>query len=245
MVFSILIPTRFRVTFVQNLLKSIYDSSLHKDKVEIHVAYDSDDILTKEIVNNYQEAPIKTYFHERERSQNINHDYYNWMAKEFAIGKYVIMVNDDTLFELLGWDDRAINSLKIWEERFPDGILYGLTEDFEKEPSRNKINWMSCFPLVSRKVVDILGHIFDPEFIRDGADWALNSTFRSIDRVVNLRDCIVIKHLSFRSGRRAWDSLDDDSRKLGIYPPLATTFLERNRKLLLEYINKFKENESK
>lgn len=240
MTFSILIPTRFRVKYVQNLLKSIYDSSLHKEEVEIHVTFDSDDQFTKTIINDYKEAPIKTYFHERERSQNINHDYYNWMAKEFAIGTYVIMVNDDTLFELLGWDDRAINKLKIYEEKYPDGILCGLTEDFEHEPSRNKINWMSCFPLISRKVIDILGHIFDPEFVRDGADWALNSTFRSIDRVIDLRDCIVIKHLSFRSGRRKWDSLDDDSRKIGVIPPLATTFIERNRKELLKYINEFK-----
>ena len=245
MTFSILIPTRFRVNFLQNLLKSIYDSSIHKEEVEIHVTYDSDDAFTKVIVNDYHEAPVKTYFHERERVKNINHDYYNWMAKNFAIGKYVIMVNDDTLFELHGWDDRAINSLKIWEERFPDGILYGLTEDFEVEASRNEINWMSCFPLVSRKVVDILGYIFDPEFIRDGADWALSSTYRSIDRVVNLRDCIVIKHLSFRSGRRKWDSLDEDSRKLGILPPLADTYIERNRKILLEYIEEFKKNEHK
>jgi hypothetical protein len=109
-----------------------------------------------------------------------------------------------------------------------------MPEDYEREPSRKQHNWMACFPLVSREYMDVMGYIFDPEFTRDGADWALASTFYSINRVVDLRDCIIIRHLSFRSGRREKDSLD--FIQFPSSPPLAGTFVARNRAKVVQYL---------
>ena len=237
--YSILIPTRFRITFIENLLKSIYDSTLKKEEVEIIIAYDHDDDTTHNIIPNYTTAPIQTCFYRRNRADNINNDYYNWMALNFAKGKYVIAVNDDTLFEMYGWDDRAFDKLSNFEKVHPDGIIYGITEDLERESARQEHNWMACFPLVSKKAIEVLGYMFDPEFFRDGADWALGATYRAIERVVNLRDCITIKHLSHRSGRRAWDILDSESRRFDGISPKANTFVERNKKILVNYLNNY------
>jgi len=239
--FSILIPTRNRVPLLKTLLHSIYESTCDKSETEIHVMHDDDDQVTQAFIDTFpKENPVKTYFHVRPRSNSINKDYYNWAATNFAQGEYLIMSNDDALFEMLHWDKRAKDKLdNTYKKMYPDGILYAFTEDFEHEPSRQLHNWMSCFPLVSKKVVDVLGYVFDPEYIRDGADWALAATFRAINRVGDLRDCIWIKHISFRSGRRAWDSLDDHSRSLGISPPPSDIFIERNKKKLVEYIQKY------
>ncbi len=241
--FSILITTRYRVNLLNNLLKSIYDSTFHKDEVEILVIYDTNDVETIAYVKTLENtSPIQTYFHSRERSRNLVNDYHNYYSKNHAKGKYIIFSNDDALFEMYGWDDRAMNTLNEFEKKYPDGILYGMPEDFEREPTRQQNNWMACFPLISKKAIEVLGYAFDPEFMSDGADWALAATYYSIERVVDLRNCIIIKHLSQRSGRRDWDSVDQDSRDLGISPCKSDEFIDRNRKILLKYIEEYKKN---
>lgn len=242
--FSILITTRTRVSMLEKLLKSIYDSTYNKDKVEILVIYDKDDILTDGYVKNvfhtqYGEIPpIETIFHSRERSPNLIKDYHNFYAVNHTQGKYIIFVNDDTLFEMTGWDDRALNTLNEFEKVYPDGILYGTPEDFETMHGRRNDQWVACFPLISKKAIDAMGYAFDPGFVRDGADWALAATFYGIGRVVNLRNCIIIKHLSFRSGRRAADDLDTYAHSLGLSVPPIDIFIEKNCKILLEAIKK-------
>ena len=239
--FTIMIPTRHRPHLLDQLLKSIYNNTSQKDKVEIIVAYDTDDMSTISLLNTFRShdcnPPIKTEFHIRERSRNINHDYYNWMATNFAIGKYLIAVNDDTVFDTGGWDEKVMAILDIYEATHPDGIVFGMPEDLERENKRNEHNWMPCFPLISKKAVEVLGHFFDPEMVRDGADWAISATYRNIGRVVDLRSVLVIRHLSTRSGRRPWDQVDEDSRQLDAISPPADSFIDRNSAKLLSYIN--------
>lgn len=248
--FSILIATRTRVDMLQKLLKSIYDSTYKKENVEILVIYDTDDHLTDSYAKHtFKEQygdipPIETIFHSRERSPNLIKDYHNLYATKFARGKYIMFVNDDTLFELIGWDDRAMNTLIEFEKVNPDGILYGTPEDFERMHGRREDQWVACFPLISKKAIDVMGYAFDPGFVRDGADWALAATFYAIHRVVNLRNCIIIKHYSFRSGRRPKDDLDSYAHSLGLSVPPVDIFIEKNANILLEYIRKFNDEKS-
>lgn len=243
--FSILIATRTRVDMLQKLLKSIYDSTYHKDKVEILVIYDNDDNLTDTYAKLTFKAqygdipPIETIFHHRERSLNLVKDYHNYYAVNFARGKYIMFVNDDTLFEMTGWDDRAINTLNDYEKAHPDGILYGTPEDFETMYGRREDRWVACFPLISKKAIEVMGYAFDPGFVRDGADWALAATFYNIQRVVNLRNCIIIKHYSVRSGRRKKDELDHYAHSLGLSVPPVDIFIEKNSEILMRYINNY------
>lgn len=242
--FSILITTRQRVRMLSDLLASIYRTTSDKPNVEIRIIYDRDDIHTDNYVRHtfgmeFRHPPIETFFHVRDRSTNLINDYHNWASINFAQGKYIIFANDDSIFEMPRWDVLAWNKLFEYEKLHSDGILYGMPEDHEKEPHRNQTNWMACFPLISKKVVDVLGFAFDPSFQRDGADWAMAATFRAIDRVVDLRDCIVIKHLSFRSGRRKKDDLDLYAQNLGFSNPPIEISARKNANKLLNYIEKY------
>jgi len=242
--FSILITTRYRTDFLKNLLESIHNTSFYKEDIEVLIIYDIDDNQTDIFAKNFNlDSQIQFSFYKRERSMNLVNDYHNYYAKNYANGKYLIFSNDDALFEMPEWDKRILNRLNTYEEMYPDGILYGITEDFENEPKRHAHNWMACFPLITKKHIEILGYAFDPEFIRDGADWALAALYRSIDRIVDLRDCCIIKHLSLRSRRRKEDILDRESRKLGILPPSMNVFVKRDSEILLEYINNFYQKE--
>jgi hypothetical protein len=247
--FSILITTRQRVEMLHNLLASIYRTTSNKNGVEIRVIYDNDDIITDNYVKHkfhieFGNPPkIETFFHIRKRSPNLVNDYHNWCSRKFAQGKYIIFSNDDALFEMDRWDVLTETKLLEFEKIRPDGILYGMPQDFEYAPARNENNWMACFPLISKKVVEILGFAFDPSFQRDGADWAMAKTFQLIDRVVDLRDTVVIKHLSFRSGRRKKDDLDLYALSLGFSNPPIEISARKNAEILQSYINKYNQVE--
>lgn len=244
--FSVLITTRQRVQMLHNLLASIYRTTFNKNEVEIRVIYDDDDIITNNYVKHkfhieFGNSPrVETFFHIRGRSPDLVNDYHNWCSTKFAQGKYIIFSNDDALFEMDQWDALTKSKLSEFEKIHPDGILYGMPQDLEKEEARNEKNWMACFPLISKKVVEVLGFAFDPSFQRDGADWAMAKTFRLIDRVVDLRDTIVIKHLSFRSGRRKRDDLDLYALSLGFANPPIEISARKNAETLREYINTIK-----
>lgn len=244
--FSILITTRQRVQMLHNLLASIYRTTSNKNEVEIRVIYDNDDLITSNYIKNkfhieFGTLPrVETFFHMRKRSPDLVNDYHNWCSTNFAQGKYIIFSNDDALFEMDRWDVLTKNKLVEFEKTHSDGIVYGMPQDLEKEEARNEKNWMACFPLISKKVVEVLGFAFDPSFQRDGADWAMAKTFQLIERVVDLRDTIVIKHLSFRSGRRKKDDLDIYALSLGLTNPPIEISARKNAQILQNYINKCK-----
>lgn len=237
--YSILIPTRNRPQLFSDLIESIAKNTIWKSKIEILVAYDLDDKITHKLAlkipSDYPLISIK--FFSRERSVSINKDYYNWLAEK-AIGKYLIASNDDCLFNTNGWDILAFPHLEAFVQSNKDGVLYGVTEDDEKEPDRKKEKHFSCFPLISKVAVNALGFFFDPEFYRDGADWAIYTPFHNIGRVIELRKYITIQHISARSKRRKWDELDKytvEISKTLKYPGI-NDFVERDTVRLVSYI---------
>ena len=242
--FSILIPTRTRIPLLANLLSSIFQTTKEQSLVEVLIVYDLDDIGTINVIQQFEEQYkyIHVKFYGKERSIAINKDYYNWLAVNHAKGDYVLAVNDDCLFLKSGWDVLGVAKLKEYLQDKPDGVVYGLTEDNEYEPTRAKTQFFSCFPLVSLKAVQVLGGIFDDEFHRDGADWAIFPVYFHFQRVIDLRDCIVIQHISVRSKRRQWDALDDYSLKLSkvLKYPGTQDFVQRNINKLKPYIDSFK-----
>lgn len=241
--FTIMIPTRKRQHMLKALLQSIYKTAGLKNQVEVLVTYDTDDQSTidalPEIKAQVEGYPVQ--FFSRERHYSISVAYYNEMAKK-ANGKYLIAVNDDTVFLKSAWDIEALIKIENYLINRPDGIFYGITEDREVEHKRNEYNYFSCFPLISKKAVDALGFFFDPQFFKDGADWDIIETYRELGRVLDLRNEIIIEHISFRSGRRPHDLLDEDVMLIppteNPVGPSAGINKGRNINQLREFMNK-------
>jgi hypothetical protein len=226
---------------LQTLLKSIYDTAIDKYKVETIVTYDNDDQSTIDALPKLKELcrDFPVIFRSRERHYATSGVYYNEMAK-LARGKYIIAVNDDTVFCKIGWDLEALAKIDDYLKDKPDGILYGITEDREKESRRNETNYFSCFPMISKTGVNALGFFFDPDFPKDGADWDIIMTYKEIGRILDLRNEIVIEHISFRSGRRDHDLLDADTIPIpNEHSASAGKNLERNSTILKEYIKRY------
>jgi len=212
--FSILIPTRHRIPLLDGLIESIVTNTQELNQTEIIVMYDNDDNSTAQQKQYFLDKygnKIKLEFYNRERSFNMNGDYYNYMATNLATGKYLIAVNDDTKFIKYAWDTEARIKIEKFLENKPDGVFYGVTDDMEVERKRNEHYWFSCFPLVSKAAVNIMGFFFDPHIWKDGADWDLLAIYKNIDRALDLRNEIIIQHISVRSGRRGRDILDEEN----------------------------------
>lgn len=216
-----MVVTRKRPTMLAELIESIVNTTQEKADTEILVMYDIDDSSTYGVVENLKErfcSQMSLKFFTRERSSNINRDYYNDMALTKAEGKYIIAINDDTKFIKTAWDTEARLAIERYLVDRPDGIFYGVVDDREVERKRNENHWFSCFPLISKKSIDALGFFFDPKFGKDGADWDIFATYKYIGRVLDLRPFIIIEHISVRSGRRPKDNLDYDYLPAGVSP---------------------------
>lgn len=237
--FSIIIPTRKRIGYLTKLIESINLTSKNKNQVELLIIYDNDDDTTMQFVNNFHSSyPVSINFYRRSRSLNINGDYHNWAAQNFAKGEYFIMCNDDTEFMQFNWDEYAWDKLEETKKVWTDGILLGITDDMELIHNRHDGNRFSCFPLFSRRDLEVLGFCFQPEYWRDGADWVIGSVYRRIGRMLDLRSEIVIKHISIRSFRREKDALHDEYTSLQHMSPEPPQYdvVTRDSKILKHYI---------
>ncbi len=237
--FSIMIPTRKRVEMLKHLIRSVIDNTFNLDSVEIILMIDNDDTETIQAMPSIKE----TFSHlitlkviRKARSFNISDYYYNSMALEASEGKYLIAVNDDAHFINKDWDRLALAKISSYLQDKPDDIFYGITEDREIEVKRDASYWFSCFPLISKKAVDALGFFFDPDYIKDGADWDIFGLYKDVNRVLDLRVEIIIEHISVRSGRREKDALDRDVLRMQqVKPPLPG----KNRDSLLVFLKNY------
>jgi hypothetical protein len=239
MVFSILIPTRKRIQLLEHLIESISRTVHIKSNVEILIAYDTDDFTTDNWIENFNnQTGIDIRFYKRDRSLNINGDYYNWLALRHSTGKYFIAVNDDTRFTTDGWDVFALEAITKYIAAYPDEIFLGITEDEERIRERHDGNRFTCFPLFSKEALRVLGFLFQPEYWRDGADWIIGAVYRRIGRILDLRNAITIQHLSVRSNRRCQDEQYDEYVKLCHMCPEPPTFdvITRDARILQHYI---------
>ena len=227
------------------MLQSIDDTTGNKNEIEVVIAYDFDDSITssitKELESKYKDINLR--FIGRDRSAYTTNDYYNWLAMNHSTGEFLIFVNDDALFETQKWDIHTYKKLEEYLKDKPDGVVYGIVEDLEVEKKRKKHNYFSCFPLMSRRAINALGFAFDPEFHRDGADWAIIGVYRQLDRILDLREEVTIKHLSYRSFRRKWDEVDDEAQRLSkiLTYPEVDAFLQRDVNIFKEYMKQYEE----
>lgn len=195
--FTILFPTRKRVDKLFNLLYSLMENTYDRGGVEVLVAYDIDDNKTKDAITVFEDffRDLSLRFYPFERKIN-KHAYYNELFK-YSTGKNVITLNDDTIFKTQSWDAVAIGKINNYLEKYPDGVYYGWIED-NLEPTSKRHGSYCCFPLISRKVVEVLGFVQSTEFLGGGADIFLGNLMHAVQRVIDMKD-IVIDHISFHA----------------------------------------------
>lgn len=184
--FSVLIPSRGRKNQLFRLLDSIEEKSLAPKTVEVIVAIDLDDDEYLGFIKDFRKYTFCLKVVIRTRSKNINNDYYNLMAR-MSSGVFTWVLNDDCVIETKNWDREFL--IAIGE--FGKDIFYGDVSDSTR--NYNAAGEYSCFPLLPRKVVEILGHFFHPEITSWCADKILKELFKGSNLILDL-NCVHVHH---------------------------------------------------
>ena len=208
--FSILVPTRERIEPLKRLLKSIYDTTNHKEQIEVLVACDDDDIPTIEaleaLVSQYRSLNLSYFI--RPRSEFINHDYYNWLAEK-AKGKFIWISADDLIFLQKNWDDiiwRRVNAFLLDK---PDRLVCANIFDNTPGPGNPPANkdQFPCFPLFSKEVLQQLGFLLAPQLPTWGADRYAYLLFTKADRFLVINDVVYLDHVSYHTKAMEADAI--------------------------------------
>ena len=190
MKFSILLNTRNRVRYLENLLYSLTTKTKNLQDIEILVNYDDDDSASHSFAENKFNLNIKFFKNPRPYSL---HSTINLMAKQ-SKGKYLIGVNDDIEFITEGWDEiilKKIESFKT-ENNIKDDIIYCKTSCTSVDHDPN-VPYGSC-PVVSKEAVDAIGLFLYEEFLGLGGDSSIYRVYAAVDRVVDVSE-VYFDHL--------------------------------------------------
>lgn len=208
--FSIVLASRDRPELLTNLIKSINDTTKDLSNVEVLVGIDYDDMTTRKLGDRLSRQYQFAKFHARDRSPMLNKDYLNWLYSNFSKGKYIIVCNDDTVFETPNWDQIIIEKMEDYLTNKPDRIAYGYIND--ALINRYSLGFC-CFPLVTREGAEALGFAVPPEYPAWSADVALWKIYWASNRVCDL-SAVMIKHISYHAGTRDRDNTNVHVQKL-------------------------------
>lgn len=201
--FSIVFPTRERVSLLNDLLNSINANTFNIDDVEVLIAVDEDDTVTRSYLAEYRFPFVKVFPVPRSEDMNFSRDYYNMLVRA-STGKWIIACNDDAKFETAGWDVRAEKTLNAFIGDGPN-IVYGWIEDKLGGWRAKGHGDYCCFPLLGREGIETLGYFFPEDIPNWGADiWAKN-LYDNIGRAVRLP--MIIGHYNYHNQTREQDAI--------------------------------------
>lgn len=133
---SVLLPSRGRPESLAQSVASLRDLAHAPEGIEVLVAVDDDDPPTARAA---RDLGAKVLVSTRYGYSRL-HMYVNTLAHR-AHGDWLLLWNDDARMLTPGWDRRV-------EEAAP-GVLW---------PAHNGSPYLNTFPVVHRRVVDLLGH---------------------------------------------------------------------------------------
>jgi len=146
---SVLIPTRNRTGLLTRSVQSLIDHSADASQIEIVVAYDEDDVVSKDYLSSAgwqaltQHTNVKTCLCPNWGYSGLNR-YYTAMSQQ-SRGAWFMIWNDDAVMLTPGWDAH----LKQYQDFV--GMLHMITENFKPA--------LCLFPLIPRIWLDLFGEI--------------------------------------------------------------------------------------
>ncbi len=208
--FSLILASRERTNLLQSLLASIETTTVEHEAVEVFVGIDNDDPATQEIKHEMEVkyANIGLRFFSRERSKWLHKDYINLMFEK-SNGKYVLVLNDDTLLARHGWDLESYNKLESYLSDKPDRVVYASTKDNTGDKR------CCCFPLFSREACLAAGWVLPDERPNWGADWDVKQIYShpKIDRMIELPE-LEVRHITHHNNTRKRDHISVNIEKI-------------------------------
>lgn len=149
MLVSVLLPTRQRVHLVERSVRSLLDRATTPADVEIMIAYDYDDLESREYFESAVWAELMAEYNSSFQLFKTNtfgynglHHYYNLLACH-ATGDWFLIWNDDAVMQSDDWDSELRAHAGFV------GMLHMITENYREK--------FALFPIIPRVWVDLFG----------------------------------------------------------------------------------------
>lgn len=236
---SLIFPSRDRLSFIHELMESLHRTTRNPQDIEILIAIDNDDeemaLIFKSLEEMYNLFSMK--FYSVPRSEHFVEDYVNFLARK-AEGRWIIPINDDSVFMTKEWDTQSAEAMEGKATEFGDDLVLGLFKDGINRTGEDKLYpHFSCWSMISKEFLYAFGYIFNPEFNIWGVDHFVAEVYRHIGRLVSLTH-IFIDHNSAHLERRPHDAhfkriAEIETRKGFAYPP---EMVEDEARMMLKYI---------
>ena len=205
---SLILPFRERIILLEEMIRSCLLTAEDISLVEMLIVIDDDEPCKREfykIVSRMNERGLDISTYEVPRSEHFTKDYLNPLARK-ARGRWIIPINDDCDFPTQNWDTLIHKAMHDGARVVRDDIILGLTKDqIERRGENVKYPHFSCFPVVSKQMVDVLGFMWDERCYVWGPDHVIADVFRKLAntrRLVPLTH-VTIGHKSAHTGRRS------------------------------------------
>ncbi len=193
---SLVFPFRDRMDDLGNLCESLRKTTKDKTRVEMVLVVDKCDQKVAPFVNNimghYDDLNMKILV--VDRSDHHSKDYYNRAAKA-STGRWIFVINDDSLFMTDGWDEIIHTRMSEKANETKDDILFGIVNDgMTVKGQEAQKRTFSCFPLLTREYCDLMDGVLLEEIYTWGGDYWLGQIFSDPilkTRRVYLQDVLV------------------------------------------------------
>ena len=191
---SLLLPTRGRAELLRRFLESVLARSEQPELVEVVVYADADDPASHGF--QVEGLEVRTIVGPRASMGD-----YNTACFERSRGDIVVLANDDVVIQTRGW----YRKLREMHAAMQDGVYLAYPNDLFKGRD------LSAFPILSRRVCQLLGRPFPREYRGAFIDYHLLDIFRRLarrghPRLIYLED-VVFEHLHYRTGKGDFDEI--------------------------------------
>lgn len=180
--FSLLCPSRGRPEMCHRFVSSAYQNAKWPGRLEVLIYLDSDDPSLKDYVSALSSTPARIIVG---KSEGVGKAW-NCLARASS-GEYLMMANDDLVYESKEWDWGLLKQLL----RFPDQFVLGYADDGINEGRH------CAFPIVSRRWYEELGEFVVEKylFFRHDTDlWEVGKQIGDPSRVVYIGDVKILHY---------------------------------------------------
>tara|TARA_A100001201_G_scaffold137361_1_gene127191 strand:- start:1156 stop:1872 length:717 start_codon:yes stop_codon:yes gene_type:complete len=188
--FSILLNTRKRISYLENLISSVMFKTSSFENVEILINYDNDDEETNLFKSRIFYPNVKFFSGARPHSL---HTTINKMARQ-SQGRFLIGVNDDIEFLTEGWDEIILDKVESFksDRKIKDDVIY-CKSSCTSVDHVDTLPYGSC-PIVSLEAVKCIDKFLYEEFLGLGGDSSIYRVYAELDRVVDVSE-VTFDHL--------------------------------------------------
>ena len=191
---SLLVPSRGRAELLRRFLESVLARSERPDLVEVVIYADEDDPSSHGL--KVEGLEVHTLIGPRATMGQ-----YNTACFEKSRGDIVALGNDDVVIQTRGWD----RVLREMHAAMQDGIYMAYPNDLFKGRG------LSAFPILSRRVCEMLGEAFPRAYRGAFIDYHLLDIFKRLERRGHARliylEEVVFEHMHYRTGKGDFDDV--------------------------------------